>query len=126
MKKYLYLIFVSILLAACGSNEGVNTNENVEPDNGDAYQESEEVDVTMDWLADRVEGMSYDQYNSEIRAWEEQGEAEILETVPLEDGNKGQIIQVKDGFVAVAHDQQSVVDVIPSISAEDAKDQLES
>lgn len=120
MRKLLLSIAAVGMLAGCGEDDIASSQPETE-------KKTVENPVTVDYLQDRIrEGMDYDAYAVEIQSWAEKGQADIQGTVEAE-GNpevSGDIIQVSDGFLAVATDGKEITEVKSFPTPEEAKTYL--
>jgi hypothetical protein len=124
MKKILFSIAAVGMLAGCGS-DGNDAGQEGPPE---TEVKTEENPVTVDYLQERfTEGMAVDAYAVEIQTWVDKGQAEIQETVkpPGQENLSADIIQVADGFLAVAYDSKQITFVKPFASPEEAKKYIE-
>lgn len=120
MKKLLISLMAVGLLAGCSSEE----NDTVQESPPETEERTEENPVTLDYLQERVqEGMDYDTYSVEIQAWVDKGQAEVQDSIEPEGTTNvsADIIQVSDGFLAVANDGKEITEVKPFASPEKAK-----
>jgi hypothetical protein len=117
MKKFLISIAAAGMLAGC-SGQG---EESGPPE---TEVKNEDNPVTTEYLQQRfTKGMDVDAYAVEIQTWVDKGQAEIVGTVrPAEQKNvQADIIQVSNGFLAVANDGKEITFVKPFASPEDAE-----
>lgn len=70
--------------------------------------------------------MDYDAYAVEVQSWVDKGQATVADTVEPDGQNNvtADIIQVADGFLAVANDGKEVTFIKPFASPEEAKEYL--
>lgn len=123
MKKLLISLAAAGILAGCSADDSEMGQEGPP----DTEVKTEEISVTTDYLQDRFyEGMDYAAYAVEIQAWVEKGEATISDSVEIEGKVNGSadIIQVADGFLAVANDGNKITLVKTFPSPEKAKEYL--
>ena len=124
MKKLLISLTAAGILAGCSAGDSENGQEGPP----ETEVKTEEDPVTTDYLQERFyEGMDYDAYAVEVQTWVDKGQATISDTVKI-DGQKNvsaDIIQVADGFLAVANDSKEITFIKPFASPEDAKEYLE-
>jgi hypothetical protein len=123
MKKLLISLAAAGILAGCSADDSEVGQEGPP----ETEVKTEEDPVTTDYLQERFdEGMDYDAYAVEIQTWVDKGQATIADTVKIEgqENVSADIIQVADGFLAVANDSKQITLVKPFASPEDAKDYL--
>jgi hypothetical protein len=123
MKKLLISLAAAGILAGCSAEE----NEVGQDGPPETEVKTEENPVTTDYLQERFEvGMNYDAYAVEIQTWVDKGQATISDTVKIDgqENSSADIIQVADGFLAVANDSKQITFVKPFASPEDAKQYL--
>jgi hypothetical protein len=123
MKKLLISLAAAGILAGCSADDSEVGQEGPP----ETEVKTEEDPVTTDYLQERFyEGMDYDAYAVEVQTWVDKGQATISDTVKI-DGQEevsADIIQVADGFLAVANDSKQITLVKPFASPEDAKQYL--
>jgi hypothetical protein len=123
MRKLLISLAAAGILAGCSADDSEVGQEGPP----ETEVKTEEDPVTTEYLQERFfEGMDYDAYAVEIQTWVDKGQATISDTVKI-DGQENvsaDIIQVADGFLAVANDSKQVTLVKPFASPEDAKNYL--
>lgn len=126
MKKIL-ISFVAIgMLASCSQEDSETAKEDIETVE-ETEQKTEEDPVTLEYLQTRIqEGMDYDTYSVEIQAWVDKGQAKVQDSIEPEGitNESADIIQVADGFLAVATDGKEITDVKPFASPEEAKEYI--
>lgn len=118
MKKFLISIATIGMLAGCGGQG----EESGPPDTEEVKNEQDPV--TTDYLQQRfTKGLDVEAYAVEIQTWVDKGQAEIVGTVRPADQKHVQadIIQVSNGFLAVANDGKEITFVKPFASPEDAE-----
>ncbi|MBT2685070.1 hypothetical protein [Bacillus sp. ISL-37] len=123
MKKLLISLAAAGILAGCSADDSEVGQEGPP----ETEVKTEEDPVTTDYLQERFdEGMDYDAYAVEIQTWVDKGQATIADTVKIEgqENVSADIIQVADGFLAVANDSKQITLVKPFASPEDAKEYL--
>ncbi|MBT2640886.1 hypothetical protein J7I80_01435 [Bacillus sp. ISL-41] len=123
MKKLLISLAAAGILAGCSADDSEIGQEGPP----ETEVKTDEDPVTTDYLQERFyEGMDYDAYAVEVQSWVDKGQATIADTVEPE-GQKNvsaDIIQVADGFLAVANDGKEVTFIKPFASPEEAKEYL--
>lgn len=120
MKKFLISVAAVGMLAGC-SGQG---EESGPPE---TEVKTDENPVTTDYLQERfTKGMPAEAYAVEIQTWVDKGQAEIVSTVkPAETKSiQADIIQVSNGFLAVANDGKKITFVKAFASPEDAEKYL--
>lgn len=120
MKKLLISVAAVGMLASC-SGQG---EESGPPE---TEVKTEEDPVTTEYLQERfTKGMPVDAYAVEIQTWVDKGQADIQGTVkPAGKENvSADIIQVANGFLAVANDGKKITFVKPFASPEEAEKYL--
>jgi hypothetical protein len=120
MKKILISIAAVGMLAGC-SGQG---EESGPPE---AEVKTDENPVTTDYLQERfTKGMPAEAYAVEIQTWVDKGQAVIVSAVkPAESKSiQADIIQVSNGFLAVANDGKKLTFVKAFASPEDAEKYL--
>lgn len=123
MKKLLISLAAAGILAGCSADDSEIGQEGPP----DTEVKTEEDPVTTDYLQERFyEGMDYDAYAVEIQTWVDKGQATISDTIKVEgqENVSADIIQVADGFLAVANDSKQITLIKPFASPEDAKEYL--
>lgn len=123
MKKLLISLAAAGILAGCSADDSEVGQEGPP----ETEVKTEEDPVTTDYLQERFyEGMDYDAYAVEIQTWVDKGQATIADTVKIEgqENVSADIIQVADGFLAVANDSKQITLVKPFASPEDAEEYL--
>ena len=123
MKKLLISLVAAGILAGCSADDSEVGQEGPP----ETEVKTEEDPVTTDYLQERFyEGMDYDAYAVEVQTWVDKGQATIADTVKIEgqENASADIIQVADGFLAVANDSKQITLVKPFASPEDAKEYL--
>lgn len=123
MKKLLISLAAAGILAGCSADDSEIGQEGPP----ETEVKTEEDPVTTDYLQERFyKGMDYDAYAVEVQSWVDKGQATIADTVKLEgqENVSADIIQVADGFLAVANDSKQITLVKPFASPEDAKEYL--
>lgn len=123
MKKLLISLAAAGILAGCSADDSEVGQEGPP----ETEVKTEDNPVTTDYLQERFdEGMNYDAYAVEIQTWVDKGQATIADTVKIEgqENVSADIIQVADGFLAVANDSKQITLVKPFASPEDAKEYL--
>ena len=123
MKKLLISLAAAGILAGCSADDSEIGQEGPP----DSEVKTEEDPVTTEYLQDRFyEGMDYDAYAVEIQSWVEKGQATVADSVEIEGKENGtaDIIQVADGFLAVANDGSKITLVKAFPSPEKAKEYL--
>jgi hypothetical protein len=123
MKKLLISLAAAGILAGCSADDSEVGQEGPP----ETEVKTEEDPVTTDYLQERFyEGMDYDAYAVEVQTWVDKGQATIADTVKIEgqENVSADIIQVADGFLAVANDSKQITLVKPFASPEDAEKYL--
>ncbi|GAM16064.1 hypothetical protein [Mesobacillus selenatarsenatis] len=123
MKKLLISLAAAGILAGCS----VDDSEIGQEGPPETEVKTEEDPVTTDYLQERFyEGMDYDAYAVEVQTWVDKGQATIADTVKIEgqENASADIIQVADGFLAVANDSKQITLIKPFASPEEAKEYL--
>ncbi|MFT9596803.1 hypothetical protein [Mesobacillus sp.] len=124
MKKLLISFAAAGILAGCSVDDDSEIGQEGPPE---TEVKTEENPVTTDYLQERFyEGLDYDAYAVEVQSWVDKGQATIADTVEPE-GKKNvsaDIIQVADGFLAVANDGKEITFIKPFASPEEAKKYL--
>lgn len=123
MKKLFISLTAAGILAGCSADDSEIGQESPP----ETEVKTEENPVTTDYLQERFdEGMDYDAYAVEIQTWVDKGQATISDTVKIDgqENASADIIQVADGFLAVANDSKQITLVKPFASPEDAKEYL--
>ncbi|MCM3573646.1 MULTISPECIES: hypothetical protein [Mesobacillus] len=123
MKKLFISLAAAGILAGCSADDSEIGQEGPP----ETEVKTEENPVTTDYLQERFdEGMDYDAYAVEIQTWVDKGQATISDTVKIDgqENASADIIQVADGFLAVANDSKQITLVKPFASPEDAKEYL--
>ena len=127
MKKILISLAAIGMLASCSQEDSETAEEEMETVQEtppETEQKTEEDPVTLEYLQTRIqEGMDYDTYSVEIQAWVDKGQAEVQDSIePAGNANvSADIIQVTDGFLAVANNGKEITEVKPFASPEEAK-----
>ncbi|MEH7441225.1 hypothetical protein V7201_02725 [Bacillus sp. JJ1122] len=120
MKKLLISLAAVGMLASC-SAQG---DESGPPE---TEVRTDEEPVTTQYLQERfTKGMDVEAYAVEIQTWVDKGQAEIKDTVkPAGKENvSADIIQVSNGFLAVANDGTKITFVKPFASPDEAEKYL--
>lgn len=123
MKKLLISLAAAGILAGCSADD----SEIGEEGPPETEVKTEEDPVTTDYLQERfTKGMDYEAYAVEVQTWVDKGQATISDTVEIEgkENVSADIIQVSDGFLAVANDSKEITFVKPFASPEEAKEYL--
>lgn len=130
MKKILISLAAVGMLASCSQEDSETAKEDIETVEEmppETEQKTEEDPVTIEYLQTRIqEGMDYDTYSVEIQAWVDKGQAEVQDSIEPEGttNESADIIQVADGFLAVATDGKEITEVKPFDSPEEAKEYI--
>ncbi|WP_216831463.1 hypothetical protein [Alkalihalobacterium elongatum] len=135
MKKFLMVMAAGMLLVGCGTADTEPLEETEQAGGATETEEVAEVEevgyLTADEFKERAhEGKTYSSYAAELLLWGSAQEIRYIDTIDTDKEEYGaykvDIIQVEDGYVAVAFDGEELTGTWLFDTVDELKEEIEA